>query len=62
MSVATLVLLDDQVPPLTEDVKVVVPFEHNEVVPISVPALGGAAKVNVLVAVALAHPPVPKTV
>jgi hypothetical protein len=60
--VATLVLLDDQAPPVTVDDNVVVPFEHIAVVPLNVPPLAGAVTVTVLVAVTLEQPPVPKTV
>ena len=55
-------LSDDQVPPDTLDVKVVVPFEHSSCVPLNVPADGAAVTVTTLVAVALAHPPAPETV
>ena len=60
--VATVVFADDQVPPDTVEVNIVFPFKHVAVVPLNVPALGAAVTVRVLVAVALAQPPVPKTV
>ena len=63
--VATAVLLDDQVPPETVDVNVVVlvpPLVQIACVPLNVPAIGAAVTVTSLVAVALAQPPVPTTV
>ena len=62
-TVATAVLLEDQVPPgFPLELKVVVPFEHIACVPLRVPATGPAVMVTSLVAVALAQPPVPVTV
>ncbi len=62
-TVATAVLLLDQVPPeLPLVVKVVVPPAHIFCVPLKVPALGGVVTVTVRVAEALAQPPVPVTV
>ena len=61
-TVATPVALLDQLPPLTVDANVVVPFTQMLCVPLSVPAEVGAVTVTVLVAVALAQPPVPVTV
>ena len=52
----------DQVPPVTVEERVVVPFEQIAVVPESVPAEGGGVTVTVIVAVAFAQPPVPLTV
>ena len=49
--VATLVLLDDQVPPKTVELNVVLLFEQIDVVPLNVPALGADVTVTVLVAV-----------
>jgi hypothetical protein len=43
------------------ELNVVVPFEQIACVPLSVPALGAAVTVTVLVAVSFAHPPVPVT-
>jgi hypothetical protein len=60
--VAILVLLDDHVPPKTVEDNVVVPFEQIDVDPLNIPALEGAVTVIVIVAVALAHPPVPDIV
>ena len=57
--VATPVAFDDHAPPDTLELNVVVPSEHNVCVPLSVPTLGAAVTVTVLVAVALEHPPVP---
>jgi len=61
-TVATPVALLDQIPPLTVEVNVVVPFTQMLCVPLRVPAEAGAVTVTVLVAVALAQPPVPVTV
>jgi hypothetical protein len=60
--VATAGVAEDQVPPVTVEESVVVPFEQMAVVPESVPADGGAVTVTVEVAVAFAQPPVPVTV
>ena len=62
MIVATEVVAEDQLPPVTEDVKVEEPFAQMAVVPEMVPALGEAVTVIVAVAVAFAQPPLPLTV
>ena len=59
--VATAGVPELQVPPVTVDVKVVVPLTQIACVPLKVPAVGGAVTVTSLVAVTLAHPPVPVT-
>jgi hypothetical protein len=60
LTVAIPVLFEVQAPPATPlDEKVVVPATQMFCVPLSVPAFGAAVTVTVLVAVALAHPPVP---
>ena len=61
-TVATPTALLDQLPPLTVDANVVVPFVQISWVPLRVPAEAGAVTVTVLVAVALAQPPIPVTV
>ena len=62
-TVAKAVLAEDQAPPvLPLDEKEVVPAAQMFCVPLTVPALGAAETVTVLVAVAVAHPPVPVTV
>ena len=61
MTVAILVELLDQEPPLTVDAKVDVPFTQIFWVPLRVPAVM-AVTVTVLVAVASKQPPVPVTV
>ena len=61
-TVATPTALLDQLPPLTVEVNVVVPAIRMLCVPLRVPAEAGAVIVTVLVAVALAQPPVPVTV
>ena len=61
-TVATPAALLDQLPPLTVEANVVVPFTQMLCVPLRVPADTGAVTVTVLVAVALAQPPVPVTV
>ena len=61
-TVAMLVALLDQLPPLTVELKVVVLFAQTSCVPLSVPAVGAAVTVTERVAVALAQPPVPTTV
>jgi hypothetical protein len=61
-TVATEVLLLDQLPPVTVEEKIVVEPTQIACVPLSVPAVAGAVTVTVLVAVALAQPPVPVTV
>ncbi len=63
LTVAIPVAFDDQAPPPNPLLnKLVVPFTQIVCVPPTVPALGAAVTVTVLVAVALAHPPVPVTV
>ena len=62
LTLAMLVSLLDQLPPLTVELKVVVLFAQTSCVPLSVPADAGVVMVTVLVAVAFAHPPVPTTV
>jgi hypothetical protein len=62
LMVATAGVAEDQLPPVTEEVSVEVPFAQIAVVPERVPAEGAAVTVTVLVTVALAHPPVPVTV
>jgi hypothetical protein len=58
--VATLVLLDVQIPPVVVNDNVVVPFEHIAIAPpLYVPTVAVAVMVTSLVAVALEHPPVP---
>ena len=59
LMVATAGVAEDQLPPLTEEVRVEVPLEQIAVVPEIVPADGAAVTVTVAVAVALAQPPVP---
>ncbi len=59
--VATAGVPELQVPPVTVEVKVVVPLTQIACVPLRVPAVGGAVTVTSLVAVTLAHPPVPVT-
>ena len=61
LTVATLVELLDQEPPLTVEVKAEVPFTQMVWVPLRVPAVV-AVTVTVLVAVAFEQPPVPVTV
>ena len=61
LTVATLVELLDQEPPLTVEVKVDVPLIQMFWVPLRVPAVV-AVTVTVLVAVAFEQPPVPVTV
>jgi hypothetical protein len=63
LTVAVPVAFDVQAPPAFPfELNVVVPATQMFCVPLKVPAFGGAATVTVLVAVALAHPPVPVTV
>ncbi len=63
LTVAVPVAPDVQAPPAFPlDEKVVVPATQMFCVPLKVPAFGAAVTVTVLVAVALAHPPVPVTV
>jgi hypothetical protein len=60
--VATAGVAEDQLPPVTEEVKVEDPLEQIAVVPEMVPAEGAAVTVTVAVVVAAAQPPVPATV
>jgi hypothetical protein len=62
LTVAIAVLLDDHVPPVTVEAKVVVAPVNTVGVPERVPDVGGAETVTVLVAVASAQPPEPATV
>ena len=62
LTVAMLVSLLDQAPPVTVEVKVDVPLTQMPWLPLRVPAVGAAVTVTVRVAVALAQPPVPTTV
>ena len=59
---AMLVSLLDQDPPVMEELKVVVPLTQMLWFPLSVPAVGAAVTVTVLVAVVSEQPPVPITV
>ena len=61
-TVAVAVFELDQVPPETDDEKVVVDPSQTFWFPLNVPVFGGAVTVTVRVAVASAHPPVPATV
>ncbi|MEY5001945.1 MAG: hypothetical protein RLZZ211_1981 [Bacteroidota bacterium] len=60
--VATAGVAEDQVPPVTEEVKVEDPLEQIAVVPEMVPAEGAALTVTVAVVETFAQPPVPETV
>ena len=60
--VATAGVAEDQLPPVTEEVKVEDPLAQIAVVPEIVPAEGAAVTVTVAVVVAFAQPPVPATV
>jgi hypothetical protein len=60
--VATAGVAEDQLPPLTDEVKVEEPLEQIAVVPEIVPAEGGAVTVTVAVVETFAQPPVPVTV
>ena len=62
LTVAMLVSLLDQDPPVMEELKVVVPLTQILWFPLSVPAVGAAVTVTVLVAVVSEQPPVPITV
>ena len=63
LTVAVPVAPDVQAPPaFPVELNVVVPATQMFCVPLTVPAFGAAVTVTVLVAVALAHPPVPLTV
>jgi hypothetical protein len=57
--VATVIVEELQVPPLTVELKVVVPEIHISGVPLNTPAVGGAVTVTVLVADTSEQPPVP---
>jgi hypothetical protein len=59
LMVATAGVVEDQAPPVTEEVSVEVPLEQIAVVPEIVPADGAAVTVTVAVVVAFAQPPVP---
>ena len=62
-TVATPIASDVHAPPAFPfELNVVVPAAQMVCVPLTVPAFGDAVTVTVLVAVALAHPPVPVTV
>ena len=60
--VATALLAEVQLPPVTVEVSVEEPFAQIVVVPEMLPAVGTAVTVTVVVVVALAQPPVPVTV
>jgi hypothetical protein len=60
--VATVVLEEDQVPPVAVEVKVEVEPTQSDCVPVRVPAVGAAVIVTERVAVAVRQPPVPGTV
>ena len=62
LTLAMLVSLLDQDPPVMVEVMVDVPITQMLWFPLSVPAVGAAVTVMVRVALALAHPPVPTTV
>ena len=62
LTVAMIVSLLDQEPPLTVVVKDNVPLTQMFWFPLSVPAVGAAVTVTVLVAVVSEQPPVPITV
>ncbi len=62
LMVATAGVAEDQLPPVTEDVKVEEPFAQIAVVPERVPGVGTAVTVTVAVVETLAQPPVPVTV
>ena len=57
--VATPVDTELHEPPVPVDDKVVVPFEHIDVVPLTLPATGAAVMVNTLVSDTFAQPPAP---
>ncbi len=57
--VATAGVAEDQVPPVTVELRVEEPLEQIAVVPEILPTNGGAVTVTVAVAVAFAQPPVP---
>jgi hypothetical protein len=60
--VATAIVAELQVPPVTEEVKVEEPFAQIAVVPEIVPAVGTAVTTTVAVVDTFAQPPVPFTV
>jgi hypothetical protein len=60
--VATAVVAEDQLPPVTDEVSVEVPLAQIAVVPDMVPGVGTAVTVTVAVVETLAQPPVPVTV
>ena len=60
--IATAGVAEDQLPPVTEEVKVEEPFAQMAVVPKIVPAEGTAVTVTVAVVETFAQPPVPVTV
>jgi hypothetical protein len=60
--VATVVVEELQVPPLTVELRVVVPAIQMSCVPLNTPAVGGAVTVTVLVAETSEQPPIPVTV
>ena len=62
LTLAMLVSLLVQDPPMTVEVKVDVPLTQMLWFPLSAPAVGAAVTVTDRVAVALAQPPVPTTV
>ena len=62
LMVATEVVAEDQLPPVTEEVSVEEPFAQMAVVPEIVPAEGTAVTVTVAVVETLAQPPVPVAV
>jgi hypothetical protein len=62
LMVATAGVAEDQLPPVTEEVSVEVPFAQIPVVPEMVPGVGTAVTVTVAVVETLAQPPVPVTV
>ncbi len=62
LMVATAGVAEDQLPPVTEEVSVEVPFAQIAVVPDMVPGVGTAVTVTVAVVETLAQPPVPVTV
>jgi hypothetical protein len=61
LTLAMLVSLLDQDPPVVVDAKVDVPFTHMLWIPLSVPAIGAVVTVTIRVALAFAQPPLPTT-
>jgi hypothetical protein len=59
LMVATAGVAEDQLPPVTDEVRIVDPFAQIAVVPEILPADGGAVTVTVAVAETLVQPPVP---